>query len=258
MPNSLRFKNKVAVVTGAGSGIGRATALLLAREGAAVVAGVHKSSDAAPLEEKAQGLPGKLAGVQIDVTRDEDAQRLIGTAVERFGGLNILVNNAGIVISGTVTEATDEDLQRLLDVNLKGVFLCCKYGVQEMLKRGGGSIVNNSSINGLRGNHRLAAYGASKGAVVSLTRAMALDHAPQNIRVNCVCPASIENTRMLDFAIAESPDEQQMREYLLAKHPIGRLGRPEEVAHAILFLASDEASFITGVALPIDGGRSIR
>ena len=156
MPNSLRFKNKVAVVTGAGSGIGRATALLLAREGAAVVAGVHKSSDAAPLEEKAQGLPGKLAGAQIDVTRDADAQRLIGTAVERFGGLNILVNNAGIVISGTVTEATDEDLQRLLDVNLKGVFLCCKYGVQEMLKRGGGSIVNNSSINGLRGNHRLA------------------------------------------------------------------------------------------------------
>ena len=248
----------MAVVTGAGSGIGRAAALLLAREGAAVVAGVHKPNDAAPLEEEAAGLVGQIAGVQIDVTRDEDAQRLIGTAVERFGGLNILVNNAGIVISGTVAEATEDDLQRLLDVNLKGVFLCCKYGVQQMLKGGGGSIVNNSSINGLRGNHRLAAYGASKGAVVSLTRAMALDHAPQNIRVNCVCPASIEDTRMLDSHIAASQDQQQMREYLLAKHPIGRLGRPEEVAHAILFLASDEASFITGVAIPIDGGRSIR
>ena len=232
--------------------------LLFAREGAAVVAGVHRFSDAGPLEEEAQRLPGTLVGVQIDVTRDEDAQRLIGTAVERFGGLNILVNNAGIVISGTVAEATEEDLQQLLDVNLKGVFLCCKYGVREMLKRGGGSIVNNSSINGLRGNHGLAAYSASKGAVVSLTRAMALDYAPQNIRVNCVCPASIEDTRMLDSHIAASPDQRQMREYLLAKHPIGRLGRPEEVAHAILFLAGDEASFITGVAIPIDGGRSIR
>ena len=254
----MRLEDRVALITGGGSGIGLETAVLFAREGASVVAGVHKSSDAGPLEEKAQGLAGKLVGVQIDVTRDEDAQRLIATAVERFGGLHVLVNNAGIVISGTVTEATEEELQRLLDVNLKGVFLCCKYAVREMLERGGGSIVNNSSINGLRGNHRLAAYGASKGAVVSLTRAMALDYAAQNIRVNCVCPASIEDTRMLDFHMAASTDQQQMREYLLAKHPIGRLGRPEEVAHAILFLAGDEASFITGVAIPIDGGRAIR
>ncbi len=249
-----RFDKKVGVVTGAGSGIGRATALLLAREGAAVVAGTSEPGDLAPLEEAAPG----LVAVQVDVSRDEDAARLIRAAVARFGGLDILVNNAGIDMPGLVTDITDEQWSRVLDVNLKGVFLCSKYAVSEMLKRGRGSIVNNASINGIRGNHRLVAYAASKGGVVALTYAMALDYAPHNIRVNCVCPAAIEGTRMLDASIARAPDAGKQREYLLAKHPMGRLGRAEEVAHAILFLAGDEASFITGVALPIDGGRSIR
>ena len=160
--------------------------------------------------------------------------------VDLHGGLYILVNNAGIESPGTVTETTDEQWQRLIDVNLKGQFLCARQAVPLMLARGSGSIVNNASINGIRGNHRLVAYSASKGGVVAMTMAMALDYAPRGIRVNCVCPAAIENTRMDAISAARAPDPQQRREYLLAKHPIGRLGQPEDVAYAMLFLASDE------------------
>jgi NAD(P)-dependent dehydrogenase (short-subunit alcohol dehydrogenase family) len=246
----VRLAGKVAIVTGAGSGIGRATALLFAREGADVVAGVHRAETTAPLEQQAQELPGRLIAVCADVVREEDSERLVRVATERYGGLDILSNNAGIEIVGSVTEAT-------LDVNLKGVFLACRHAVPAMLARGGGAIVNNASINGIRGNSRLVAYCASKGGVVALTRAMAIDYATRNIRVNCVCPASID-TPMSQRHVAEAADPELMRQQLVGKHPMGRIGRPEEVAYAVLFLASDEASFITGVVLPIDGGRSIR
>jgi len=250
-----RLDGKIAVITGAGSGIGRAAALLFVREGARVVAGVYETGDGPALERDAGG---SLVAVEADVSQDAGAAQLVRAAVDRFGGLDILVNNAGAESPGTATETTEEQWQRLIDVNLKAVFLCSKHAVPEMLRRGGGSIVNNASINAIRGNHRLVAYSASKGGVVGITLAMAIDHAPQNIRVNCVCPATIEGTRMVDRALAREPDPQAKRDYLLAKHPMGRLGRPEEVAWAMLFLASDEASFITGVTLPIDGGRSIR
>jgi NAD(P)-dependent dehydrogenase (short-subunit alcohol dehydrogenase family) len=247
----MRLAGKVAVITGAGSGIGRAAALLFAAEGAAVVAGVYEPDGPEPL-------PSSIVAVPCDVTRDEDVARLFGAAIDRHGGLDILINNAGIESPGTVTETTDEQWQRLIDVNLKGQFLCARHAVPLMLARGRGAIVNNASINGIRGNHRLVAYSASKGGVVAMTMAMALDYAPRGIRVNCVCPAAIENTRMDAISAARAPDPQQRLEYLLAKHPIGRLGQPQEVAYAMLFLASDESSFITGVALPVDGGRSIR
>lgn len=247
----MRLAGKVAVITGAGSGIGRAAALLFAQEGAAVVAGVYEPDDPEPL-------PEPIAMVPCDVTRDEDAASLIRAAIGRHGRLDILVNNAGIESPGTVTETTDENWQRLIDVNLKGQFLSARHAVPPMLAQGSGSIVNNASINGIRGNHRLVAYSASKGGVVAMTMAMALDYAPLGIRVNCVCPAAIENTRMDAISSARASDPQQRREYLLAKHPIGRLGQPQDVAYAMLFLASDESAFITGVALPVDGGRSIR
>jgi NAD(P)-dependent dehydrogenase (short-subunit alcohol dehydrogenase family) len=247
----MRLANKAAVITGAGSGIGLAAARLFVREGAQVVGGVYEPGDDAAIE-------GIAVPVRGDVSREEDAARLIRTAVERFGGLDILVNNAGIESPGTVTETTDEQWERMLDVNLKSVYLCSKHAVPEMLRRGGGAIVNTASINGIRGNHRLVAYSASKGGVVAMTMAMALDYADKNIRVNCVCPAAIEQTRMMERSIARQPDPERQRQYLIAKHPMGRLGRPEEVAAAILFLASDEASYISGVALPVDGARSIR
>ncbi len=254
----LRLEGKIAIVTGGGSGIGRATALLFAREGARVVVGTNNPEDHAPLIREAEGLTGSIIAVEMDVSREEDARRLVETAVRGYGGLDILVNNAGVVTTAVVTEETEERWQRMIDVNLKGVFLCSKYAVAEMRKRGGGSIVNVASINGIRGNHRLAAYCASKGGVVAITRAMAIDHATENIRVNCVCPGTIEGTRQVASVLGDAVDREQTLRYLLEKHPMARLGRPEEVASAILFLASDEASFITGVALPVDGGRSIR
>ena len=253
----MRLTDKVAIVTGAGSGIGRATALLFAREGASVVAGVHRSVQIAPLEEEARDLPGRLVGLEVDVACEEEIIALVRAAVDLYGGVDVLVNNAGIEVQGTVTETTDQEWQRVLDVNLRGAFLSCRHAVPEMLKRGGGAIVNNASINGIRGNSRLVAYSASKGGMVAMTRAMAIDYAPRRLRVNCVCPASID-TPMAQRGIVGAPDPAQRRQALVDKHPMGRIGTAQEVAYAVLFLASDEASFITGVALPIDGGRSIR
>jgi NAD(P)-dependent dehydrogenase (short-subunit alcohol dehydrogenase family) len=258
MDQSLRLKGKVAIITGASSGIGRATSLLFAREGATVVASSNRPEELAALEREAAALAGPLLAIEADVTSEEQVARLVRTAAERFGGLDILVNNAGIVSFGTVTETSLEEWQRLVDVNLRGVFLCSKYAVPELRRRGGGAIVNVSSINGIRGNHRLAAYAATKGGVVALTYAMAIDHAAEGIRVNCVCPATIEDTGQAALAWELAEDKQAWRRYLLEKHPLGRLGRSDEVAYAILFLASEESSFLTGVALPVDGGRSIR
>ncbi|MBL8229650.1 MAG: SDR family oxidoreductase [Bryobacterales bacterium] len=248
----MRLKGKNAIVTGAGTGIGRATVLRFAAEGANVVAGVYQPHETEQFRDPA------VAAMVCDVTKEASARELVQTAVGRFGGLDILVNNAGIVVMANAEETTDEDWDRVLDVNLRGLYYCSKHSVPEMFRRGGGAIVNVSSINGIRGNHRLFAYSASKGGVVAATMSLALDYAAQNIRVNCVCPATIADTPMVAQTFTEAANPELHHEYLLAKHPLGRLGRSDEVANAILFLASEESSFITGVALPVDGGRSIR
>ena len=248
-----RLEGKVAVITGAASGIGRASALLFAREGAAVVVA---DLDAGAGEEtvaqiKREG--GEAASVRTDVSESTDAERMIRTAVETFGRVDVLFNNAGVNFPATVVEITEEAWQRSLDVNLKGVMLGCRYAIPEMLKLGGGSIINTASMLGLVASPRQAPYSAAKGAVVMLTRQVAIDYAQRNIRVNCLCPSEV-NTEMNRRFIEQSPDPRAELRRVLARIPMDRMAEPDEIAAAALFLASDDASYITGVALPVDGG----
>jgi NAD(P)-dependent dehydrogenase (short-subunit alcohol dehydrogenase family) len=230
-------------VTGAGRGIGLAVAERFVREGAIVYGADLSFPGGWPRHDR-------LHAVELDITDEAAVQRLVSDAAD----IDILVNNAGIVEHADVASAGDEQWDRILRVNLRGAVLCCRHVVPVMLARGGGAIVNNASINGIRGNYNLAAYSASKGAIVALTRSMALDYAARGIRVNCVCPGTIEGTGMT-WNVRDDPGT---RDALIAKHPMGRLGTPEDVAGAVLFLAGDDASFITGLALPVDGGRHIR
>ena len=252
----MRLENKVALVTGAGSGIGRATAALFAREGAAVV--VSDLNEVSVLETiqpiKAEG--GEATAVTGDVSRDQDARRMVQVAVESHGRLDILVNSAGISGRNALPKGAspEEVWDRVMDVNLKGTYLVSWYAVAEMDRSGGGSIINLASTMGLVGYPEgmgggFNPYVPSKGGVVQFTRNLAIDCAKRNIRVNCICPGYVETnlTRSLT-------DDPEMRVRLEDRHPMGRLALPEEIAYAALFLASDEASFVTGAPLIVDGG----
>jgi len=236
---------KIAIITGAASGIGRAAVSIFTSEGARIVAGDRASG----VHEV--GKPGEIVPVIADVSRREGAAALVRAAEESFGGVDVLFNNAGIERLANVVDTTEELWHEILDVNLKSVFLCCQAAIPAMVRRGGGAIVNNASINGIRGNTKLAAYQASKGGVVALTYSVAIDYASQGIRCNAVCPGTIQ-TPMVG---ARPPDVLQA---MIAKHPIGRIGQPEDVAWLACFLASDRASFLTGLAVPVAGGRDIR
>jgi NAD(P)-dependent dehydrogenase (short-subunit alcohol dehydrogenase family) len=248
-----RFAGKVAIVTGAGGGIGLATATALAKEGAAVTL-VDIRQDA--LEATRQDL--QLAGMRVhsvraDVSRGEDARRIAEECQATFGGIDIVVNNAAIELYGTVVEMPEEEWDRVLAVNLRGVYLVSRYCIPVMVTRGGGAVVNVASVQAFACLPRSAAYVASKGAVVSLTRAMALDHAGDGIRVNCVCPGSIE-TPLLRHAAEQEGDVAAALAAWGRRHPMGRVGKPEEVAATILYLASPDAAFVTGAPYLVDGG----
>lgn len=256
----MRLKDKVALVTGAASGIGRATALLFGQEGARVMCADLNGEGAERVARQIADAGGQAAAIQVDVCREADAQRMVRETVERWGRLDVLFNNAGLEFALPVAQVPEGEWDRLIDVNLKGVFLGCKYAIPQMVRQGGGAIVNTASVAGLRGVAWLSTYCASKGGVVLLTKALALEWARQNVRVNAVCPGVIR-TAMVEAAIqrgeqvfGESQKDAWQR--LGEGHPMGRIGEPEEVARAVLFLASDEASFITGAALPVDGGWS--
>jgi len=250
----VRFQDKVVVVTGAGSGIGKATALAFGCEGAKVVAADIDAASAQATAEQIKADGGQAEALQVDVSVAADVGRMVTTTVERLGRLDVMVNNAGVFFQLPVVLVPEEQWDWLMSINLRGVYLGCKHAVPQMIRQGKGAIVNTASIAGLRGFGGYGTYGAAKGGVVQLTKALAVEVARVGIRVNCVCPGIIE-TAMLDQGVAQMGlDKAAFIQLAGEAHPMGRIGRPEEVAAAILFLASDDASFITGIALSVDGG----
>lgn len=252
MANALLF-GKVAFITGGASGIGRATALQFAREGAAVViADVSKQAGESVAAEIVTA-GGCAAFEPCDVTSAADCHRVVESGIRKFGRIDILFNNAGIIRRASVIELAEEDWDRVMAVNVKSIYLMSREVIPAMVKIGGGSIINTASGWGLVGGPRAAAYCASKGAVVLLTKAMAIDHGPQKIRVNCICPGDTDTAMLRNEAqqLGE-PSDRFLAE--AAHRPLGRVGKPEEIAQAALYLASDASSFVTGSALVVDGG----
>ncbi|MGE5605526.1 MAG: SDR family NAD(P)-dependent oxidoreductase [Bacteroidota bacterium] len=249
----MNFSNKVVLITGSGSGIGRATAVSFAKKGAKVVVNdliPKRGEETLDLVKKA-GVEGIF--IQSDISVAADAERMIQETIKAFGKIDILVNNAGIIVPGRVDNIAEEDIDKVLKINVKGVFLVSKYAVLEMKKAGGGVIVNIASVAALKGIADRSAYSASKGAVLALTRAMAIDYIKDNIRVNCVCPGTTY-TPALEERMQALPDPEAARAAFIARQPMGRLGKDEEIAQAILFAACDEASYMNGSIITIDGG----
>ena len=248
----MKLAGKVALITGGSEGMGFATAALFLEEGARVVISGRSREKGAKAVRRLSKL-GQVHFVQGDVSRSKDAERMVKETVRKFGRIDVLFNNAGVYVEKLAEDTTEDELDKVVDVNLKGTFLVTKFAIPFMKRQGGGVIVNNSSDAGIIGNRTCPAYCASKGGVTVMTKAMALDYARYNIRVNSVNPAIID-TPMLAREVRASKDPKAYLESSRDTQPMGRVGRPEEVARAVLFLASDEASFVTGAALSVDGG----
>jgi meso-butanediol dehydrogenase/(S,S)-butanediol dehydrogenase/diacetyl reductase len=247
----MRLESKVAIITGGGSGIGRAAAELFAREGAKVVVADYNAEAGQNALQAIKDSGGEAVFVQVDVSDPDQVRGMVHMALDTYGGIDILFNNAGILLFGSVLDTDLKDWNRLMSVNLTGVFLCSQAVIPHMIERGGGSIINTSSSTGAHDvAANIAAYVTSKGGVTLLTRAMAVDHAKDHVRVNAIAPGPTDTPMLRDNMSAQALAD------FAATFPMKRLGRPEELAHAALFLASDEASFVTGAVLAVDGGQT--
>lgn len=249
----MKLKDKVAIITGGTAGIGEATAILFVKEGAKVVIVGTSQDSGNRVLEKIKKMNGDAVFIKADVSKEDEIRHMIEEAVKKFGKIDILFNNAGIVVNGSVETCKIEDLEKTIAINIKGVFLCSRYAMP-YLKKTHGVIINNSSSVALKGVANRAAYTLSKGAVLSLTRAMATDHLDDKVRVNCIAPGTTD-TPSLAERLKQSGDPIKARQEFIARQKIGRLGTPEEIAEGVLFLASNE--FCTGTILSVDGGMTM-
>jgi NAD(P)-dependent dehydrogenase (short-subunit alcohol dehydrogenase family) len=249
-----RIAGKIALITGGASGIGLATAELFVKEGATIVIA---DKNGAAAEKVAATLGAKASAFPCDVAKSDQVQAMVATTVKRHGRIDILINNAGYGITGNVVSTKEDDWDALMSVNVRGVYLGCKYTIPVMAKQGGGAIVNTASTTSRVGIKDRVAYVTSKGAVAAMTRAMALDHVDQNIRINCVAPGTIDGP-YYEKMMATMPDAAAWKQQLAGRQPMNRMGTPAEVAKAMLFLASDDSSFCTGSTLFADGGWTAR
>lgn len=252
-----QLEGKVAIVTGAGSGIGRASALLFAERGAKVVGADCNADTGEETVEMIRRAGGDAAFCRADVSSEPEVEAMIRFTVERYGGVQALLNNAAVQILGQLTETSGEDWDRLHSVNLKGVFLCSKHAIPEMIRGGGGAVVNVASILGLVGDPDLAAYCAAKGGVIALTKAAAIGYGPRGVRVNCICPGDV-NTPMVQEYFEKEPDPAGARARVSGHYALRRIAEPREVAETAAFLASDASSFMTGAVMVVDGGLTSR
>jgi NAD(P)-dependent dehydrogenase (short-subunit alcohol dehydrogenase family) len=249
----MKLDGRVAIITGGNSGIGKATSLLFAREGAKVVVAGRNSARGREVVQQITKSKGDALFVRTDVSKAQDVKNLVEKTMKKYGRVDILFNNAALSPVGTVLTTSEKEWRAVIDTNINGTFLCTRYVLPHMIKQGGGAIINTGSINSLMAMKEEAAYDASKGGVLMLTRATAMDFAKDKIRVNCICPGAIE-TPMLRDIIQKAPDPKDAEEQLVKKHALGRIGTPDEVAQVALFLASDDSSFVTGTAVAVDGG----
>jgi len=252
----MRVKDKVALVTGAGAGIGRASAILLAREGARVGVADFDTAAAQATTEIIREAGGEAISISGDVSVESDCARMVEAVSARWGRLDILCNIAGIVLGGVLDQTTENEWNASMDVNLRSIYLCSKHAIRCMKRSGGGAIVNMASVAGLMGVKNRAAYSASKGGVIALTKSMAIDYVEDGIRVNSICPGTVDSPS-LQKRLEALPDPAAARRDFTGRQPMKRFGRPDEIAYAVLFLCSDESSFITGTEIIVDGGMSL-
>jgi len=250
----MRLENRAALVTGGTSGIGEATCLLFGREGASVAVVGRNTERGKSVEKRISDAGGDAIFIQADVRKSDDCRTAVDRTLETFGRLDVLFNNAGSYYQNDVVGCTEQEWDDQVDTSLKGTFLMSKYALPHMIERGTGSIINCASGWGLVGGPRSAAYCAAKGGMVVMTKAMAIDHGPQGIRVNAICPGDTDTPMEREDARAQGLTWDQYLEQTVAHRPIARMATPEEIAFGVLYLASDESSYVTGAALPVDGG----